>query len=218
VLPESGDEPLVSAEAGRVSLSIPRSIWYGGSEVRARFLCGRGSVRHLPDGRIRLVGQSALERLRRGRRALDSDRLPRGTYAVTDAILDCARPARAAGRFQLTAPTSRSCATAAMSHCLAASTCPSTSARTSTFEGEASGDLANTESLTWRARVNARELDLAEWAAMLPDSFRGPAGGSWLDPRRRARYGIRLTSLRVMPTSRTFGSPARRRPSLAITR
>ena len=33
VLPESGDEPLVSAEAGRVSLSIPRSIWYRRLEV-----------------------------------------------------------------------------------------------------------------------------------------------------------------------------------------
>src|SRR5262245_8153163 len=33
VLPASGDDPLVTAVAGRVSLSIPRSIWYRRLEV-----------------------------------------------------------------------------------------------------------------------------------------------------------------------------------------
>ena len=65
VLPESGDEPLVTADAGRVSLSIPRSIWYRRLEV-ARVAFVRPHLRFVitADGRIRMVGQSALQRPR----------------------------------------------------------------------------------------------------------------------------------------------------------
>ena len=45
VLPETGDDPLVTAAAGRVSLSIPRSIWLRRLEVaRVVFVGPRGSA------------------------------------------------------------------------------------------------------------------------------------------------------------------------------
>ena len=36
VLPEAGDEPLMTADAGRVGLSIPRTLWYRRLEVARR--------------------------------------------------------------------------------------------------------------------------------------------------------------------------------------
>ena len=201
VLPESGDEPLVSAEAGRVSLSIPRSIWYGRLEVaRVSFVRPRLSFVISPDGRIRLVGQSALERPDAEREPLTLDRLPRGTYAVTDAILDVLDLRAKQGRFQL---TGADIAVVRNSRDVALSgrvDLPEHLGAYIDFEGEASGDLANTESLTWRARVDARELDLAEWAAMLPDSFRVPPAGHGSILVAARGTGSDVTSLRVMPT------------------
>ncbi|MGH6885262.1 MAG: hypothetical protein ACREGK_04225, partial [Geminicoccales bacterium] len=88
VLPESGDAPLVTATSGRVSLSIPRSIWYRRLEV-ARVIFTRPRLRFviLPDGRVRLVGQAALERPD-AEAPMTLERFPRGHFAVTDAVLD----------------------------------------------------------------------------------------------------------------------------------
>ncbi|HJQ73562.1 MAG TPA: hypothetical protein VJ814_01655, partial [Gaiellaceae bacterium] len=103
VLPDSGDAPLVSAAAGRVSLSIPRSIWYGRLEVaRVSFVQPRLNFVITPDGRIRLVGQSALQRPDSAEKPMTLDRLPRGHFAVTDAVLDVLDLRSRQGRFELT--------------------------------------------------------------------------------------------------------------------
>ena len=103
VLPGSGDEPLVTAAAGRVSLSIPRSIWYRRLEV-ARVAFVRPHLRFVitADGRIRLVGQSALLRPGDDPAPMTLDRLPRGHFAVTDAVLEVLDLRGRQGRFQLT--------------------------------------------------------------------------------------------------------------------
>ncbi len=103
VLPGSGDEPLVTAAAGRVSLSIPRSIWYRRLEV-ARVAFVRPHLRFVitADGRIRLVGQSALQRPGDDPAPMTLDRLPRGRFAVTDAVLEVLDLRARQGRFQLT--------------------------------------------------------------------------------------------------------------------
>src|SRR5687767_6868946 len=50
VLPETGDEPLVTAASGRVSLSILRSLWYRRIEVgRVSFVRPRLSFVITPD-------------------------------------------------------------------------------------------------------------------------------------------------------------------------
>ena len=103
MLPESGDEPLVTAAAGRVSLSILRSIWYRRLEV-ARVVFVRPHLRFVitTDGRVRLVGQSALQRPDAERRPMTLARLPRGRFAVTDAVLEVLDLRARQGRFQLT--------------------------------------------------------------------------------------------------------------------
>jgi uncharacterized protein (TIGR02099 family) len=211
VLPESGNEPLVSAAAGRVSLSILRSVWYRRLEVaRVSFVRPRLSFVITPDGRIRLVGQSALERPDADREPLTLDRLPRGTYAVTDAVLDVLDLRAKQGRFQLTGAdidVERGSGDIAVSGRV---DLPEHLGAYIDFEAEATGDLADTESLTWRARVDARELSLAEWAAMLPDSFRVPPAGHGSILVAARGSGRDVTSLRVVPTLsdlRLAGSP-----------
>ena len=54
------------------------------------------------DGRIRLVGQSALQRPETRTQPMTLDRLPRGRFAVTDAVLDVLDLRARQGRFQLT--------------------------------------------------------------------------------------------------------------------
>jgi uncharacterized protein YhdP len=89
VLPSQGGEPLVTAAAGRVSLSIPRSIWYGRFEVaRVALVHPRLSFVITSDGRLQLVGQAALLRPDEPSAPLTLDRLPRGRFAVTGATLD----------------------------------------------------------------------------------------------------------------------------------
>jgi uncharacterized protein (TIGR02099 family) len=178
VLPESGDEPLVTAAAGRVSLSIPRSIWYRRLEVaRVSFMRPRLSFVITADGHVRLVGQNALERRDAGRPPMTLDRLPRGTYAVTDAVLDVLDLRAKQGRFQLTG-ADIDLVRAGNDVTLGGHVeLPEHLGSVIDFEAEASGDLADTAVVAWRARIDARDLDLEQWAAMLPDSFRVPAGG-----------------------------------------
>ena len=200
VLPESGDEPLVTAAAGRVSLSIPRSLWYRRFEVaRVSFVRPRLSFVITPDGRIRLVGQSALERPDAAREPLTLERLPRGTYAVDDAVLDVLDLRAKQGRFQLTGADidvvrgSRDIALNGRVNL------PQHLGAYIDFEAEARGDLADADSLAWRARVDARELDLAEWSAMLPDSFHVPPAGHGSILAAARGTGRDVTSLRVVP-------------------
>jgi len=87
VLPGPGDEPLVTAAAGRVSLSIPRSIWYRRLEVaRVIFVRPRLGFVITSDGRVILVGQAALQRPDVPRSPMTLDRVPRGHFAVTDDV------------------------------------------------------------------------------------------------------------------------------------
>ena len=103
VLPATGDEPLVTAASGRVSLSIGRSLWYRRLEVgRVSFVRPRLSFVITTDGHIRLVGQSALQRRDEDHAPMTLDRLPRGHYAVDDATLDVLDLRSRQGRFQLT--------------------------------------------------------------------------------------------------------------------
>ena len=100
VLPDSGDEPLVTADAGRVSLSIPRSIWYRRLEVaRVAFVRPRLNFVITPDGRIRLVGQSALQQPGCRARADDARSLAARPLRRHRRRARRPRPARAAGSF-----------------------------------------------------------------------------------------------------------------------
>ena len=200
VLPESGDDPLVTAEAGRVSLSIPRSIWYRRLEVgRVAFVRPRLSFVITADARIQLVGQSVLQRPDAEHEPMTLDRLPRGHYAVTDAILDVLDLRARQGRFQLTGADVDMVRSGDDITLVGRVNLPEHLGSFIDFEADASGDLAESASIAWRARVEAHGLDLEQWAAMLPDSFRVPAAGHGSIDVSARGTGREVTSLRFQP-------------------
>ncbi len=200
VLPDSGDAPLVTAAAGRVSLSIPRSIWYRRLEVaRVSFVRPRLNFVITPDGRIRLVGQSALERPDAAQAPMTLARFPRGHFAVTDAVLDVLDLRARQGRFQLTGANLDVVRKGDDISLAGRVDLPEHLGAFIDLDAEASGDLADSSAVDWRAHVDARDLDLAQWAALLPDSFHVPTAGHGSIRASLRGRGNSVTSLRVQP-------------------
>lgn len=205
VLPDSGDAPLVTAVAGRVSLSIPRSIWFRRLEVaRVSFVQPRLSFVITPDGRIRLVGQSALEPPDAAERPMTLDRFPRGHFAVTDAVLDVLDLRARQGRFELTGADLDVVREGNEITLAGRVDLPEHLGAFIDLEGEASGNLADSAAVSWRARVDARDLDLAQWAALLPDSFRVPTEGHGSIRVSVRGTGASISSMRVQPDLEDF--------------
>lgn len=200
VLPESGDEPLVTAEAGRVSLSIPRSLWYRRLEVaRVIFVRPRLGFVITSDGRVSLVGQAALQRPDAPRSPMTLDRVPRGHFAVTDAVLEVLDLRAKQGRFQLTDADLDVLRSGDQITLTGRVELPEHLGSEIDIEAEASGALADNDAVAWRARVEARRLDLAGWAAMLPESFRVPETGQGSIRVSARGTGRTVTSLRLSP-------------------
>ncbi|HEU4516414.1 MAG TPA: DUF3971 domain-containing protein, partial [Steroidobacteraceae bacterium] len=200
VLPAAGEEPLVTAAAGRVSLSIPRSIWYRRLEVaRVAFVRPRLSFVITSDGRIRLVGQSALQRPDDPSTPMTLDRLPRGRFAVTDATLDVLDLRARQGRFQLTGADVDLVRAGDELALTGHVELPEHLGSAIDIEAEASGELRDSEKVTWRARIEASDVDLGGWSAMLPDSFRAPPEGNGSVVVAARGTGSRVTSLRLQP-------------------
>ena len=200
VLPETGDEPLVTAASGRVSLSIPRSLWYRRLEVgRVSFVRPRLSFVITSDGHIRLVGQSALQRRDEEHAPMTLDRLPRGHYAVDDATLDVLDLRSRQGRFQLTGADIDVRRKGNEITVVGRVELPGHLGSFIDFEGQANGDLEDTAKVAWRAHVDARDLDLEQWAATLPDSFRVPVAGHGSIRVSARGAGREVMSLRVQP-------------------
>src|SRR5262245_11562267 len=104
VRPASGEGALVTADAGRVSLSIWRSLWYRRPEI-GRVVLVRPLLHFVihTDGTVEMLGQGALQaRDISQRRPLSLDRLPRGRFAVRDATLDVLDLRARQGHFSLT--------------------------------------------------------------------------------------------------------------------
>ncbi len=211
VLPESSDDALVTAESGRVSLSIPRSIWFRRIEVgRVIFVRPRLSFVITADGRLQLVGQSALQRSDTESSALTLDRLPRGHFAVTDAVLDVLDLRSRQGRFQLTGANVDLVRKGDDIELSGRVVLPEHLGTFIDFDAEMSGKLADSETVAWHARIDARDLDLEQWAATLPDSFIVPAAGHGSIQVSAKGNGRRLASLRLQPQFsglRLAGSP-----------
>jgi len=200
VLPESGDEPLVTAEAGRVSLSIPRSLWYRRLEVaRVIFVRPRLGFVITADGRVSLVGQAALQRPDAPRSPMTLDRVPRGRFAVTDAVLEVLDLRGTQGRFQLTdadLEVRRSGDEITLTGSL---DLPEHLGSAIDIEAGASGALGDNNAVAWRMRAEAGRLDLGGWAAMLPEGFRVPETGHGSLRVSARGMGRTVTSLRLFP-------------------
>jgi uncharacterized protein (TIGR02099 family) len=200
VLPESGDEPLVTAVAGRVSLSITRSLWYRRLEVaRVIFVRPRLGFVITSDGRVSLVGQAALQRPDAPRSPMTLDRVPRGHFAVTDAVLDVLDLRGKQGRFQLTDADLDMLRRGNEIAFTGRVDLPEHLGSEIDIEAEASGALDDNDAVAWRVRVEARKLDLGGWAAMLPESFRVPETGHGSLRVSARGTGRTVTSLRLLP-------------------
>jgi len=200
VLPESGDEPLVTAAAGRVSLSIPRSLWYRRLEVaRVIFVRPRLGFVITSDGRVSLVGQAALQRPDAPRSRMTLDRVPRGHFAVTDAVLEVLDLRGKQGRFQLTDADLDVRRSGDEITLTGRVDLPEHLGSEIDIEAEASGALADNDAVAWRVRAEAGRLDLGGWAAMLPESFRVPETGHGSIRVSARGTGRTVTSLRLLP-------------------
>lgn len=200
VLPESGDEPLVTAAAGRVSLSIPRSLWYRRLEVaRVIFVRPRLGFVITSDGRVSLVGQAALQRPDSPRSPMTLDRVPRGHFAVTDAVLEVLDLRGTQGRFQLTDADLDVRRSGDEITLTGRVDLPEHLGSAIDIEAEAGGALSDNDAVAWRVRAEAGRLDLGGWAAMLPESFRVPEAGHGSIRVSARGTGRTVTSLRLLP-------------------
>jgi len=205
VLPDAGGAPLVTAESGRVSISIPRTIWFRRLEVaRVVFVRPRLQFEISPGGSIRLVGQAALHRPESPRTPMTLDRLPRGRFAVTDAVLDVEDLRARQGRFQLTGADLDVLREGNEIRLTGRVDLPDQLGSYIDIAGEAGGDLADPSAVDWRARIEARDLDLGQWSSLLPESFRVPAAGRGSIRVAARGRGRDLRSLRVQPDLRDF--------------
>ena len=148
------------------------------------------------------------------------ERLPRGRYGISDAVLEVLDLRARQGRFELTGvdlEVVRAGDEITLSGRVAL---PEHLGSFIEFDGQASGELADNEAVSWRARVDARKLDLEQWAAMLPDSFRVPAAGRGSIRVSARGTGRFVSSLRLEPQLadlRLAGSRRRSRGSPAIS-
>jgi len=200
VLPETGTEPLVTAAAGRVSLSIPRSIWYRRIEVaRVVFVQPRLGLVISPDGQVRFVGQSALPKPGADAPPMTLDRVPRGRYGVSDAVLEVLDLRARQGRFQLTGVDIEVVREGDEIRLAGQVALPEHLGDSIEFDAEAGGPLADNEAVAWRASIEAQGLDFEPWAAMLPESFKVPAAGHGSIRASARGTGRFLASLRLEP-------------------
>jgi uncharacterized protein (TIGR02099 family) len=201
VLPAGGDEPLLSAESGRVSLAIGRSLWRRRIEV-GRVTLTRPRLHFVihADGTIELVGQGAIEPAPdTERRPMTLARLPKGSFAVSDATLDVLDLRARQGRFELTGVDLELERRGKRVELHGQVALPEHLGSAMELDAEVEGDLEDTASVSWRARIDARDLDLEQWAALLPDSFIVPAAGHGSIRAAARGVGRELANLRLQP-------------------
>ena len=151
------------------------------------------------NGSIRFVGQSVLKRPDAETRPMTLERLPRGRYGISDAVLEVLDLRARQGRFELTGVDLEVLRVGDEITLTGRVALPEHSGSFIEFDGQASGELADNEAVSWRARVDARNLDLEQWAAMLPDSFRVPAAGRGSIRASARGTGRFVSSLRLEP-------------------
>ncbi len=200
VLPASGDGALVSAESGRVSLSVLRTIWYRRIEVgRVVLVRPRLNVVIDTDGSVQLVGQTALQAPEAERRPMTLERVPRGIFAVRDATFDVLDLRARQGRFELTGVDVEMERHGDRIELRGQVDLPEHLGSSIEFDGDAEGGLADFAAVAWRLRADGYELDFEQWAALLPDSFVVPAAGFGDLGFSLRGTGRTVTGLRLQP-------------------
>jgi uncharacterized protein (TIGR02099 family) len=201
VLPATGDEALVRAESGRVSLAIGRSIWYRRIEV-GRVVLVRPRLHFVirTDGSVELVGQGAFDpKPGVERQPITLARMPRGLFEVHDATLDVLDLRARQGRFELTGANLEIERKGKHLRLRGQVELPEHLGSAMEVAANVDGDLDEMESVEWRTSMDVQDLDFEQWAALLPDSFTVPAAGHGSVRVSARGVGRGLTSLRLRP-------------------
>ena len=177
---DPGGEPLVTARAGRVSLSLLRSAWYRRLEIgRVILESPRLNVLVFPDRHVELVGQSGFARPPPEPRASRGlERVPRGVIEVRDATVAFRDLGEGGGSWELTSVDLELRRQGDTIELHGDVDLPAHLGRKMDFEARASGELADPDRMAWRVRLVATDVDLAGWAKLLPDRFPVPSAGS----------------------------------------
>ena len=178
----------------------PRSIWYRRLEV-ARVVFVRPHLRFVitADGRIRMVGQSALQRSDADQEPLTLERLPRGRFAVTDAVLEVLDLRARQGRFQLTGADVEVVREGDDITATARVDLPEHLGAAIDVEAKAGGDLADSAAVDLAGPGRCARLDLGNGrrCCRTASAFLRPGTDR---PRLRARPGTcTASSLRLPP-------------------
>ena len=201
VLPATGDQPLVSAESGGASLAIGRSLWYRRIEV-GRVVLVKPRLHFVihTDGTVEMVGQGAIEpKPGVERQPMTLSRLPRGLFSVHEATLDVLDLRASQGRFELTGADLEFERHGNHLSLRGQVELPEHLGSALELEADVKGDLDDVNSLEWQALIDARDLDFAQWAALLPDSFVVPAAGHGSVRATARGIGGGLTRLELRP-------------------
>ncbi|KPJ81718.1 MAG: hypothetical protein AMJ58_03920 [Gammaproteobacteria bacterium SG8_30] len=212
-----GHDVLVTADAGRASLSVFRSLWFRRLEI-GRVVLERPLLNLVifPDRHIELVGQAGLTRPEmtpRTRRGLD--RIPRGIIEVRDATIDFVDLRAERAGWQLTRVDLELNRKGDRVSLAGSVKLPPQLGRSIEFDARVEGELDKPLQADWRGRLEASEVNLAGWADLLPATFAVPSAGRgdfriWAsgsgDRFRQGRLAVRLDGL-LLPAARE-GAPA----------
>jgi uncharacterized protein (TIGR02099 family) len=172
-------EVLVTARAGRASLSVLRSAWFRRLEIGRVIL--ESPQLHLvifPDRHVELVGQAGFAATTAPRRSTGGlERVPRGVLEVRDATLVFLDLRAGHATWELTQANIEMRRQGGSIVLKGSVSLPKHLGQSVDFEAGASGDLANPGSLEWQGKVEARDVDFAGWADVLPENFAVPMAG-----------------------------------------
>jgi uncharacterized protein (TIGR02099 family) len=172
-------EVLVTARAGRASLSLLRSAWFRRLEI-GRVILEEPQL-HLvifPDRHVELVGQAGFAATtvpREPRGGLD--RVPRGVLEIRDATLVFLDLRAGHTTWELTQANIEMRRQGGSIALKGTVSLPRHLGQSLDFDAEVSGDLADLASLDWHGKVGARDVDFAGWADVLPENFTVPMRG-----------------------------------------
>ena len=173
-------EVLVTAREGGVSLSLLRSAWFRRLEIGRVFL--ESPQLHLiifPDRHLELVGQAGFSRTAAPRQSEGGlDRVPRGVFEVRDATLSFLDLRAGHATWELTQANIEMRRQGGSMSLKGTVSLPKHLGQSLDVDADVSGDLADLRSLGWRGKVEARDVDFAGWADVLPEGFRVPMAGT----------------------------------------
>jgi uncharacterized protein (TIGR02099 family) len=184
---------LVTARRGRVGFDLwnslaARQLTAGRFTLQAPEI---GLIRTL-DGRIQLVGQSALPERDK---PFELKQLPVGSFQVQDAIVSFRDEATARGPWALSGVSFTLDRQPNLMTLRGTAALPTALGKSLRFAGRVHGTLGQPQTLFSSFAVDGEAIDLAGWADMLPDGWPAPESGRGAVQISAAFHGMRLSNV-----------------------